>query len=176
MSRIVCPPGYAYDVSVEKCMSQCPAGTEELTTDPNMCVSTVPCPPGTTQDAVEPNVCNKVNQEVVGGACASGYSQWSVGVCSINCPAAYQESFTSCNKKTVLRKDAPPRCDSIFNTFSNGSCNAISVTAIILILVGLVAIVLLWRVTAASSACRVGASASSAAAAGAASHLLDLKR
>ena len=125
---IKCPAGYELVGTV--CYSACPAGTEPSTSYDDACVSTIACPVGTVED-VTGMTCTKVPPTGIvetSGECATGYTEWVIGECYINCPPQFLENGTDCRKKIIVRRAAEPWCTSFFQTVVGSTCQTDWVT------------------------------------------------
>lgn len=119
---IRCPPLYTLTGTV--CYSDCPAGTIVSGSYVDACVSTVPCPLGTVDD-VTGMTCTKVPPigiEEKSGSCPTGYTEWVVDQCYIDCPPQFLENGTDCRKKIVVRRAADPWCSNFLYSVVGSEC------------------------------------------------------
>lgn len=139
MAPIQCQQGFSPTNGT--CYGTCPAGSLAGSSDPSICVSTVPCQVGTTAD-LSGLTCNKTDVVAKGSSpCATGYTEWTVGQCYINCNVYFVESGTFCAKKLSARLTSEAWCSSFFDQIQGNSC---SLNTPFLIIFVLLCVLTLW--------------------------------
>jgi hypothetical protein len=118
----LCPSGYTFENGY--CYSVCPAGTESIASYPEYCVSTVSCQVGTIPDATG-LACTKA--EPIGivpkvTTCASGFTEWTSGLCYVNCNSYFLENALDCRKRLYLRRSMEPSCSNFFHYIRGNRC------------------------------------------------------
>ena len=120
MAPIQCQQGYTATNGV--CYGTCPAGSQAPSSDASICVSTVPCQVGTVAD-ISGLSCTKTDIVPKGNeACATGYTEWTQGMCYVNCNVYFVESGTFCAKKLSARTTSDAWCSSVFDRIQGNSC------------------------------------------------------
>lgn len=122
----ICPVGY--NVINGICYSSCPSGTSVLESYPDICVSTLPCPVGTTED-VTGLTCDKVPPTGVitkDTTCPTNYTEWTTGVCYLNCPSMFLDNGTDCRKKVIPRLSVEAWCSYPWQQIRGNACTTSS--------------------------------------------------
>ena len=121
VSSVQCPQGQSPTNGV--CYGTCPAGSQPGSSDPSICVSTVPCQVGTLNDISGLN-CIKTDVVPKGDVpCAVGYTEWTQGQCYINCNVYFVESGTFCAKQLSARTASEGWCSSFFDHVQGSMCS-----------------------------------------------------
>ena len=147
-----CPHGYELNDGL--CYSNCPVGTIVLDSNPDYCVATTPCQAGTIGD-VTGTACTKVAplgvQSLTSATCANGYTEWTAGTCYVNCNGFFLENATDCRRKLIPRRTTDPWCSSFLYTVQGSNC-VLSISTLLLFLLGVFFCVFLFFVILARTA------------------------
>lgn len=118
-----CP--YGYSLISGLCYSNCPVNTVELESNIDFCVGTQICQVGTLPDA-SGAACVKVPPigitSLTGDTCDPGYTEWTQGLCYVNCNAFFLENATECRRKLFPRRTTEPWCNNWLYTVQNNNC------------------------------------------------------
>ena len=120
MAPVQCSQGLV--ASNGTCYGPCPAASSVSTSDPSICVSTIPCQVGTIAD-ISGLKCIKTDiLDKVGDTCPSGYTEWTANKCYIDCTPYFVESGTFCAKNLFVRQSEAGWCSSVFDMIQGNAC------------------------------------------------------
>jgi len=112
----ICPAGFQIINGI--CYDNCPSFTEVYVDDYTICIQNDACPFGTTTDSTGLQ-CNKVAPNGVvsktDATCAVGFTEWTLGLCYINCPNDWMENGLSCSRNVFVRNTATPLCPALYS-------------------------------------------------------------